>query len=552
MEFCHFVEKERPSEIISRVSEGTQPVGEYGLSLTPRVGLGLICYLKQEILGRTMRTRFWIFLFCSFLFGLAGAFATAFYTFDAKPIKVYDPGPTVKILVTKRAIPSGAEVTAEAIAFEDAPVAELPEKVLTDFNQVYRRRAALPIPAGYPLCEDFLLAQNNRESADHRYLPTGSQLVSLEIEKLRQGTAASETSSAVRVSISELLSPEQKIAIRAIPRNTAQGIFARKRDQLLRTHGTMAQSQEDGELILENIAIHRIEGKTSTGNGPQVQTLSLILKDEEVEKLMAAARTSRLRVVPIILGHGMESTKTEGIAVAASHGSADVQADVLETQNGPEPEFAAVDTPSLVAPAAEKVAAEKPATEKLVFAPVVQHAENLMPRNESVPTANRTEAVISFFSPTIIYSNRTAPSEMTDTETETITWRRPTTTTEQVVISVTQENTHGGASVSSPAPPPSTRFGQNLISEGTHVGHESTAGELLGTHASMLQQAAPMAIRYSPFDTRNRLAHLHANQANEEAEHASAEEMETNATESTTTSTRPMLRSRGTGSTYFR
>lgn len=241
-----------------------------------------------------MHSKSWLFLTISFLLGLASAFVVAYYTFDAKPLEVYDPGPTVKILVSKREIPRGAEIVADAIVFEDAPVAELPESALTNFSQVYRRRAAYPIPAGFPICDDFLLSRSDSENKENTYLPPGSQIVSLEVEQLRIGDSVSH----LQIPITKYLSTEQKIDIRVVPREEPKGVYVQRRQKLLREHLVEGPSSAGGEIVLQDIEVHQIAGEAADEGMRQVQTLSLILDQEDAKKLMTAAKKGTLRVVP--------------------------------------------------------------------------------------------------------------------------------------------------------------------------------------------------------------------------------------------------------------
>ena len=435
------------------------------------------CLLRMTAVN-IMHAKSWFFLVVSFLTGLTSAFVVAYFTFDAKPREVYDPGPTVKILVTKKDIPRGAEVTAEAVAFEDTPIAELPEAALTNFHQVYRRRAAFPIPVGYPVCEDFLLSQADSESSKNTYVPPGAQLVSLEVEQLRTGDSLSE----LHVPITSYLAADQKIDIRAVPRDEPQGVFVHRRNQLLKEHGPKNEPAEDGELILQNVVIHRIAAEESETheNSRPIQKLTLLLDGEEAEKLIAAAKKGKLRVVPKL--------------------------DLSETENGEtvaSVEKEAIDT-------VETATSEKTENDEVVMlrSPVLRLNET--GDDETVTAAKEMisapkgpkEAVVSFVTPTIIYSDRREKAD-----TETMVWSEEPVSQEPPAPAmefVEKELPKAAETVLTPIPftPPTT---SSFIGKGQDEESTSRPGS------------------YSPFDTRTRLSNLQGREAAEETENEGKE-----------------------------
>ncbi len=471
-----------------------------------------------------MRTRSWIILFCSFILGLVGAFVVAAYTFDAKPAAIPTVGPTVKILVTKQAIPLGAEVTAEAIAFEDIPVAELPEKALTDFNQVYRRRSVFAIPAGYPLCEDFLLAQETSLLDENRYLPAGSQIVSLEVEQLRRG----DTVSKLEKPISEWLSPAQKISIKAVPRTGSKGFLAQKRDLLLKQHGPEGHLSEDGEFVLENVAIHRIEGSAQAAGKdevPRIQTVSLILTDEEAEKLMQAARGGRLRVVAGSMAdpenHAMaDATASMAASVTASKVTAKQAVENTATPAvaaGEDTKIAKTSPPPVAETTPKHGASIEPAVETAVARmeliptqPALagdlvanqttlatpNNADSATPGRGVIPVTNsRSETVISFFSPTIIYANQTDASNSNELQANPAgmsAWGRAETTVDEAAEQMTRQAQLRFTEPRSSRPPVSP---EPLKSAEQVISEEPTVAVTVAT---------TMPARYSPFATRSR------------------------------------------------
>ncbi len=126
-----------------------------------------------------------------------------------------------------------------------------------------------------------------------KYLPAGSQVVSLEVEQLRFGENISE----MEIPISDVVSVGDRIDIRAIPRRSEQGEYIERKNQVLRAFASKSGSETDGELVLENIGIHDISSKGAEAGGKQIQTLSLLLENGQADKLTAAARDSRLRIV---------------------------------------------------------------------------------------------------------------------------------------------------------------------------------------------------------------------------------------------------------------
>lgn len=239
-----------------------------------------------------MRIGSWLLLIVSFLCGLVSAFIVAYFTFDAKPIQVVDKGPTVKILVAQKEIPIGAEIAAEHISFEDVPISEIPAKALTNFMQAYKRRPAYPIPVGCPICEDLLIVQEKDASDSVRFLPAGSQVVSLEVEQFGLGDTFSE----IDIPLSKFLSVGDKIDIRVIPGDAPKGEYIERKNQVLRAFAS--KKEQWGELVLENVGIYNLVSKQIQSGGKQIQTLSLLLERGQAEKLTAAARDGKLRVIP--------------------------------------------------------------------------------------------------------------------------------------------------------------------------------------------------------------------------------------------------------------
>ena len=238
----------------------------------------------------TMRWSLWLFLILAFSTGMCCALSIRFFYFEAPPVIAQTTEPTTKILFAKRMIPSGIEITAEFVVFQDVPVSEVPSGSLTSFAQVHRRQPAGSIPAGYPIFEDLLLPQA-ATSQQTAFVPTGSQLVTLDVVHLRQGDKVFVP----KEPLSTLLSTNQRIDIRVVPPE-AQGRLAEKKQELLRTLGTQ-DMRNSGELLLENVPIHRIQRKfVADDAGSARDALELMLEKSEADRLTAAARKGQIRI----------------------------------------------------------------------------------------------------------------------------------------------------------------------------------------------------------------------------------------------------------------
>lgn len=278
-----------------------------------------------------MRTIAWLLLFVSFVLGLVSAFVVAYFTLDAKPVVVVDTGPTVKILVAQKEIPIGAEITADYVEFRDVPVAEIPSHATTNFMQIYRRRPAYPLTVGCPVCEDLLLPRESEETQSVKYLPVGSQVVSLEVEQLRVGTKVSE----FEIPLSNVLSIGDHVDIRVIPMDEGKGEYVQRKNEILKTFAAKDSPITMGELVLENVGIYGIAGKQSELGGKQIQTVSLLLENGQAEKLNAAARDGRLRIMP---HQKSQQSKLEPSAEtqpsqAVAHSSDNLRQTALEPDN---------------------------------------------------------------------------------------------------------------------------------------------------------------------------------------------------------------------------
>ncbi|MCL2005042.1 MAG: hypothetical protein FWG73_02650 [Planctomycetaceae bacterium] len=293
-----------------------------------------------------MRFRFWLGLILAFSVGMCCALAIRHYHFEAPPVAARDAEAKIMVLVATRTIPSGVEITGDYVAFQEVAVSEIPFGTHTSFAQSYRRQTAYPIPAGCPICEDLLLPPA-AVAARATFVPTGSQFVSLDVVNIRQGNKVFPA----KDTLSSLLADDQRVDIRIVPRDNAQGRLAEMKKEVMRTFSSNHQTNS-GELILEGVPIHRVQQQASGDrNGPGNDSIMLMLDRSDASRLAAAARRGQIRVSI----HGPEE----------SHRPAETMPLPMEGQNilevasrYQEPSFA---IPSEEAPKADPIPAPMPA-----------------------------------------------------------------------------------------------------------------------------------------------------------------------------------------------
>jgi len=279
-----------------------------------------------------MRVGGLLLLLGAFVVGIGSAFAFAYFTLDAKPVAVVDRGPMIKILVAKTPLAVGEEITAEAVVFQDVPVAELPDGALSNFYDAYRRQPAFPISPGCPICEDLLIQKTPDIGQTAKYVPVGTQIVVLEVEQVRLDRHSQDA----RLPITQVLSTEDSIDIRVVQRQDSQGELIERKNNILRTFAPerAEQKEEIGELILEDIPLYDVRSSGHAVEGKQYQTVSLLLENDQVEKLHQAARDGRLRIA---LHAELETALVaEQVEVPAEDLEVKVEED-LEPQVQPEP-----------------------------------------------------------------------------------------------------------------------------------------------------------------------------------------------------------------------
>lgn len=219
------------------------------------------------------------------------AFALRFFYFEAQPAVAQVSEPLTQILVAKRVIPSGVEITADSVVFQEVAVSEVPPGSLTSFAQVYRRLPAYPIPDGCPICEDLLHAPTVT-AAQAAFLPLGSQFITLDVLHVRQGEKVFST----KETFATVLAADQNIDIRVVPRNDVQGKLADKKNEVLRAYASQDfKDRDSGELLLENVPIHQVQGQSHAGPSGLLKIL-LVLDKSEATKLTAAAKKGQLQI----------------------------------------------------------------------------------------------------------------------------------------------------------------------------------------------------------------------------------------------------------------
>jgi len=239
-----------------------------------------------------MRLTLWFVLFLAFSIGMCGAFALRFLYFEAMPVVAQTAEPQVKILIAKRAIPSGVEITADFVLFQEVALSEVPLGAMTNFAQVYRRQLAYPIPAGCPICEELLLSPSEADTPT-AFLPPGSQFVFLDIVHVRRGNKVFSLNDQP---LSTILPASQGVDIWVVPPE-AQGRLAEKKNAVLRNFASQSV-RNSGDLILENVPIHRVQRQFVADRAGSVRdSLELMLDKSDAARLTAASKRGQLRVL---------------------------------------------------------------------------------------------------------------------------------------------------------------------------------------------------------------------------------------------------------------
>ena len=276
-----------------------------------------------------MRASLWLILILAFSLGMSCALAVRYLHFEAKTVvKRNTAEPTTKILIAKHEIPSGVDITAEFLYFQEVSLSEVPLGALTSFNQAFRRQPAYPtIPEGCPICEDLLLPQSE-STANAAFLPAGSQFVTLDVVNVRQGNQVFSP----KHSLSTVISADQCVDIRVVPREETLGKLAEKKNAVLRNFAS-PDLRSRGNLLLENVPIHRFQKQTGAGiTGASKESLVLALNKNDAEKLATATKKGQIQIV------AHQNGKTVPKPLEPENGSDSASADnVPDTTEVPSP-----------------------------------------------------------------------------------------------------------------------------------------------------------------------------------------------------------------------
>ena len=229
----------------------------------------------------------------AFSIGMCCALVLREFYFDAKPIVRVQTSnePTTQILVAAQTIPGGIEITGEFVVFQNVPISEVPIGAIANFNHVYRRQPAFPIPEGCPICEDLLLPFDET-IGPNAFVPAGSQFVNIDLVNIRLGNKDFPQNESVASVLAD-----QRVDIRVVPRHETPGRLAEIKNQVLRTF-SQYDFRNSGDLILENVPIQQIQRKAIPGEtGSAKDSLVLMLNQNEAAQLAAAAREGQLRVL---------------------------------------------------------------------------------------------------------------------------------------------------------------------------------------------------------------------------------------------------------------
>jgi hypothetical protein len=264
-----------------------------------------------------------VILFFAFVVGWISAKFIGQYAFVADNtsyVKI-DNSPRTKILAAKIPIPAGQEILAEHISFVDVPIAELPARSITNFNAVYRRRPAFPIPKNCPICEDLLITKDNEHNPENsvKFIPAGYAIISFDIEWLNKRTNlnannqldhnqldrnnqigslfVTKNNESENNESGQILKKGNRVDIRVITRRIPKGNLATIKEQVLQTYADKFYIDSVSELVLENVQIHNFTSYGRDAVGNSLQKVSFLLEESKIEQLANAAKKGRLRIV---------------------------------------------------------------------------------------------------------------------------------------------------------------------------------------------------------------------------------------------------------------
>jgi len=193
---------------------------------------------------------------------------------------------TSPILVAKLDIPNGESITVAAVALEEWPVTKIPEGALTSVEQLDGRRARQPLFEGEPIVERKLNSGNTASISDR--IATGYRVQSVKVS--------------MDSAVSGLILPGDRVDVM---------VFLEKNREIQRTMT---------KTILTDVTVFAINDQISRdpddGEGSiTAKTVSLLVKPDQAEKLMLAARLGEISLSLRRTGDDIESNLGQGAGI---------------------------------------------------------------------------------------------------------------------------------------------------------------------------------------------------------------------------------------------
>jgi Flp pilus assembly protein CpaB len=264
------------------------------------------------------------------------AFAVRNYYFEAKVRPAAEIKETIRIIVAKTDIPAGSTIAADAVEFQDVSVPELPKEFITDFAKVYRRIPAYPIPAGCPVCEDLLIPLDVTDNQQVTFTPAGSQFITLQVDQIRYG----HTEPLQNLPLASVLQPGEQIDIRIVPKQESQGKLAELKSKVLHSHQKPQDLRNEGELVLENVPVHKVS--SASARTRQGNSVELLLEKKDIDALTAASRKGLIRIV---LGYQPAADVARRNNVAGENKAVPVETETAEVSSATKKEEPAESAP---------------------------------------------------------------------------------------------------------------------------------------------------------------------------------------------------------------
>ncbi|MDR0521702.1 MAG: hypothetical protein LBH00_07595 [Planctomycetaceae bacterium] len=347
-----------------------------------------------------MRLSSWIILISVFAAGMCCAFTVRNCILEpwknSAGKKAEDR--TVKILIAKRTIPVGKEITGTDVFYQEIPRSEIPPYSIPLFSQVYRRSPAYPIPAGCAICDDMLTpAAASEETA---FIPAGNRLVDIDITPVYEKNGGKPALPPITADL--------RVDVWSIPRiQERAGKLNKRRNELFVNNGLREKGKQ---LLLENVPVFSIRGSRRNPDLASAGSIRLMLKKEEFAKLAAEARHRDIRISPrpntdllIAENPAVEIPAAETPAVAPAPAEPLVAEQPIppapvpaplpdEVQIPAETEIAAVNTQTVETPVAESAESVADANPKQPETAVQNHTPVPVPESpEIVPDTRLAE-----------------------------------------------------------------------------------------------------------------------------------------------------------------